>query len=107
MKARLLSILPTGRENGTSVPALARALGISDRECRALIEELVTEDHAPICSQPTRNGIYLAASAEELDQARAQLHSRAMSLLERCRALRLAAEEMSWTPTLFEIEEVA
>ena len=101
MKQHLLRMLPVGRESGTSVPALARALDISERETRALIEELVTQDHEPICTLPTRNGVYRAATVEELDEARAQLHSRAMSLLTRCRALTLAGEELAWSPTLF------
>lgn len=99
----LLAALPRGRRNATSVPALCRELAVSNRELRALIEELVTEQHVPVCTLPTSHGVWLAESAEEVEEAAGQLHSRAMSLLDRCRALRLAGESIAWSPTLFEL----
>lgn len=99
----LMAAIPRGRRNATSIPALCAALGCSNRELRAAIEELVTEEHQPICTLPTRHGIWLAESPEEVEEAAGQLHSRAMSLLERCRALRLAGEALAYSPTLFEL----
>ncbi|HZJ03018.1 MAG TPA: hypothetical protein VFE20_04930 [Thermoleophilia bacterium] len=104
MKGELLNALPTGRENGTSVPALAHALGISDRECRALIEALVMEDRVPVVTTPsTKASVYIAATPEELDAGIGHISSKAGALLRRKRALRQCREHLAWKPTLFEV----
>jgi len=90
----LLSHIPRGRANATSIPALSRATGMSERECRAEIERLVTVDHVPIVTLPTNPGVFRAATLEELQQARGQIRSRAFALLRRDRGLRLAQQDM-------------
>ena len=93
-EALILASIPHGRENGTSMAALARATGMSEREVRAEIERLVTVDHEPIVTLPTNPGIFRAETIEECRQARAQIRSRAFSLLRRDRGLRLAEQNM-------------
>lgn len=101
MKGELLRLLPRDRAHAVSVGYLAARLGLKDREVRALLEELVTVDHRPVCTLPTANGVWLATRPEDVDLAVAQLRSRAGALLRRCRGLRLAREELAWSPTLF------
>ncbi|HOG48790.1 MAG TPA: hypothetical protein PLB78_19335, partial [Anaerolineae bacterium] len=68
---------------------------------REAIHELVTTYHVAVVSLPIPRGIWLAQTAEEAQEAAEQLHARAMSLLERCRGLRIAGERIAWSPTLF------
>ncbi len=97
----VLDCLGPGRRNGTSVPDLARATGLSNREVRAEIERLVVEERIPIVTLPTARGVFLAATPDEIDLAVAGLRSRSLSMLRRCRALRIAREGMTWSPELF------
>lgn len=97
----LLPHLPTGRRHATSVPILSSLSGLSEREVRAEIERLVTEERIPVCTLPTAAGIWVAETPEELELADAHIRSKAMSLLRRRRALRLCRERIAWSPTLF------
>lgn len=97
----ILSLLPHGRTNATSIPSLVRASGLSERVVREAIHNLVTEYHIAVVSLPVPRGIWLAQTAEEAQAAAEQLHARAMSLLERCRGLRIAGERIAFSPTLF------
>lgn len=97
----VLKHLPRGRANATSIPALVAATGLTEREVRAAIEELVTLRHLPVCTLPTSRGVWLATTPDEVLEAEAQLRSRAMALLERCRGLRFARERLEYSPTLF------
>jgi hypothetical protein len=99
--ALILSLLPRGRARATSIPSLVRASGLSEREVRQALHELVTEHHQPVVTLPVPRGVWLAETAEEAQAAADQLHSRAMSLLERCRGLRIAGERLAWNPQLF------
>ncbi len=74
---------------------------MSDREVRAAIEELVTVQHVPVVTLPTNPGVFVAVTSEEVQLARRQIRSRALSLLRRDRALRICAEALSWSPELF------
>ncbi|MCL5736942.1 MAG: hypothetical protein M1274_15460 [Actinobacteria bacterium] len=97
----LLSFLPYGRAHATSVPALCRATGWSDREVRAELERLVVEAHIPVVTLPTTRGVFVAVTPEEVDLATANLRARSLSMLRRCRALRLCREALAWSPELF------
>lgn len=100
-EALILSLLPHGRADATSIPSLVRASGLSERAVREAIHELVTTYHVAVVSLPIPRGIWLAQTAEEAQAAAEQLRARAMSLLERCRGLRIAGERIAWSPTLF------
>ena len=100
-EALILSLLPSGRAAATSIPSLVRASGLTERAVREAIHELVTEYHIAVVSLPVPRGIWLAETAEEAQAAAEQLHARAMSLLERCRGLRIAGERIAFSPTLF------
>jgi hypothetical protein len=97
----LLPHLPAGRCHATSIPALSSLSGLSEREVRAEIERLVTEDRIPVCTLPVSSGIWIAETPDELELADAHIRSKAMSLLKRRRALRLCRERLAWSPTLF------
>ncbi len=104
-------ILPRGRENACSVADLAEVMTLcghpmSDRTIREGLEQLVNQYRVPVCTLPCKNGVFVAATPEELDQADAHLRSKALALLRRRRSLRLCREHLAWSPTLFELLEV-
>lgn len=96
--------IPHGRANATSVPALAAATGLTDREVRAEIERLILVERVPVCTLPVNPGVFVAITPEEVDLAQRQIRSRAGALLRRARALRIAGERVRWSPTLFDVE---
>jgi len=99
----LARALPRGRTQATSISELAATTGLSEREVRAGLSELLTDHRVPVVTLPTRRGVYLAETPEDIDQADAHIRSKAMSLLRRRRALRLCRETLAYRPTLFEI----
>ena len=108
--ATLYRALPQGRANATSVPALMRALGWSDRQVREGLEQLVCEGlepqardprRVPVVTLPTSPGVFVAATPEELELAIAGIRGRAMALLRRQRGLRLCREPLVYKPSLF------
>jgi hypothetical protein len=108
---RLLdATLPRGSRNATSVPALMRVLGWSDRQVREAIEQLITEGlepqakdprRVPVVTRPVNPGVFVATTPAELEEAIAGIRGRAMSLLRRQRGLRLCREPLQYTGTLF------
>lgn len=68
-----------GRGNGISVKVLAQQLGAPERHIRTLVSDLRNEGNA-ICGTP-RDGYYIAATPEELEQTCSFLHNRAMHSL--------------------------
>lgn len=105
MRHELLRILPKGRENGTSIRSLAATLGISDRECRQLIEELITYERVPVVTIPSSKGaVYVAMTPEELDAGIGHISSKAGALLRRKRALRQCREKLQIDPALLDSE---
>jgi hypothetical protein len=101
----LYSALPYGREQATSIPALCRLTGMSDRAVREGIQQLVDgglHERVPIVTLPTNPGVWIALTPEELDLADAHLRAKAMSILHRRRNLRLSREQLCWSPTLFD-----
>ena len=93
--------LPRGRLHATSVSELAAATGLSEREVRAGLSELLNDHRVPVVTLPIRRGVYLAETPEDIDQADAHIRSKAMSLLRRRRALRLCRERLMYSPKLF------
>lgn len=77
----LLSILArhVGQANGIAVAALAAQLDISDRQVRQLVSELRLSGHA-VCGHP-RDGYYIAATADELEETCKFLRNRAIHSL--------------------------
>lgn len=74
----VLSILSChiGKGNGISVKQLAPLAAINARTIRSVISELREEGHA-ICGKP-RDGYYIAATAEELEETCRFIRSRSM-----------------------------
>jgi hypothetical protein len=102
--------LPRGEQNATSIPALCRALGWTDRQTREGIEQLITEglepqardpQRVPVVTLPKRDGVFVATSPEELELAIKGIRGRAMALLRRQRGLRLCREPLTHPQTLF------
>ena len=106
----LNAVLPRGARNATSVPALARALGWTDRQVREAMEQLVCEGlqpqakdpkRVPIVTRPTNQGVFVAVTPKELEEAIEGLRGRGMAILRRARGLRLCREQVAYTSTLF------
>lgn len=96
--------LPRGRENATSIPALAVRLGLSDRAVREAIEQLVNGElgrRVPVVTLPTNPGVFVATTLAELDLGDAHIRAKAMALLHRRRSLRFCREQIAYSPTLF------
>lgn len=81
-RALVLAVLSRhiGRGNGISVRGLEQQLDILPRQIRTLIEALRNDGHA-VCGTP-RDGYYIAATAEELDETFEFLYARAMCSLK-------------------------
>lgn len=65
-----------GRGNGISVKELAAKLGSHPRHVRLLVTELRNDGQA-VCGTP-KDGYYIAANAEELEETCQFIHSRSM-----------------------------
>lgn len=78
---QLLSVLShrIGRDSGISAQALANRLECQERRIRQLVTEAGEDGHA-ICGHP-RDGYYIAATAEDLEETCAFLRRRAMHSL--------------------------
>lgn len=80
-----------GRDRGVTARYLAAQLGVLDRQVRTLISE-AREGGYGVCGTP-RDGYYIAANAEELEETCQFLRNRAMhslTLESRLRKLPLA-----------------
>ncbi len=81
-----------GRRQGVTATALCReALGhepapADERNLRTVVEELRSEGHH-ICAHP-RDGYYIAAEPDELDETCGFLYARAMSSLKQIAAMK-------------------
>ncbi len=96
-------VLPRGRSNATSIPALCRLLDTNERAIREGIEQLVNEERIPVVTLPTNPGVFVATTPDELDLGDAHLAAKAGALLRRRRSLRLCREYLAYRPTLFEL----
>lgn len=92
----MLSLLPRGRENAISMPALAEAVGITTRDLQQTIQHLINDHGVMIASATGRNhGYYFPESKEEYRAAVDQLKHRIISLARRIRAIdQIAFEEI-------------
>lgn len=57
--------LPRGWDNATSVSALSRCLGWSERAVREGLEELVNLWRVPVVTLPTNPGVFIATRPED------------------------------------------
>lgn len=69
-----------GKGNGISAKQVAHQLGVNERHVRRLVETL-RKDGMAVCGTP-KDGYYIAASAEELEQTCEFLYARAMCSLQ-------------------------
>ena len=106
----LYHALPHGRANATSIPALMRALGWTDRQVREGLEQLVTEGLQPqardprrvaVVTLPTSPGVFVAATPDELELAIEGMRGRGIACLKRARGLRLCREQVTYKEALF------
>ena len=99
---RLLdALLPRGFQNATSIPHLSRCTGWNERKVREGLEMLLNDHRVAVCTLAQPNGVYVAVSPEECEAADHNLRSRALAILRRRRALRLAGERLNYSSTLF------
>jgi DNA-binding transcriptional regulator YhcF (GntR family) len=96
----LRNAIPAGRANGTTVPSLAAATGLTPRQVRQGFQEL-RRLGLPLVALPTQNGVFVATDAdvEALKRTRDGLHSRAMSELVTVRYLDRAIERFEFVPS--------
>jgi len=104
---RVLASLPKSRSGATSIPALVRDTGLSDRAVRAALEELVVAYELSVVTLPIARGVWITNEPEEARAAARQLESRAIALHRRARALRRAADRLEYRETLFDLEEAS
>lgn len=84
-----------GRRHGVTATALCRQVlgtqptGGDERQLRTLVVELRLEGHH-VCAHP-RDGYFLAANAEELEETCSFLKSRSMSGLQQISAMKRVA----------------
>jgi hypothetical protein len=97
----LNAVLPRGAQNGTDIPTLSIATGLHERAVREGLSLLLNDHRIAVCTAPRPNGIYVATTPEECDEADRNLRSRALAILRRRRALRLAGERLEYSETLF------
>lgn len=102
MTSPILPYLPRTRAHATSIPRLSALSGLSERAVRAELHRLREEEHLPIV---THRGVYLSSDPEDVRSMAANLRSRAMSMLVCANRLEMAASELSWSPTLFPVED--
>ena len=97
-KPLLLSILQSrvGPERAVTARTLAAQVDLSEREVRALLQELVVEDGYGEILSSVRNpaGYYWASCLADTERYMATLKSRAVEVLRRRRAVRLAMRRL-------------
>jgi len=96
--------LPTGADQGTSVKALATALGWNEPRVRRGFQLLRRDRHIPVVALPIAGGVFVATDDDlaDLKRTREGLHSRAINLLVTCRDLDEMIADSEWSPTLFQ-----
>ena len=85
--AKLREVIPFGRRNAIGRGALARKLGLSDRQTRRAIEEARAEGLIIICECNGR-GYYQSRDLDEIHHQYLQDTSRAMAILKRRKPMR-------------------
>ncbi len=97
----LLCALPRDRRHATSVGELALRLDRDERAIREDIKILREFCNIPVIALPTKRGVWLAESPEELDAVIACQQSRLDSLSRSISRLKRTRDAMTYSPTLF------
>lgn len=97
----LLLALPQSRARATSIGALAALLGRDERAIRDDIKVLRECANVPVIALPTRRGVWIAESPEEVDALIACQQSRLDSLSRSISRLKRVRDEMTYQPALF------
>ena len=87
MTVALASVIPFGRRNAISREALAKKLGMSDRQMRKAVEEARGEGLIILCECNGR-GYYQSNDLDEINYQYNQDTSRAMAILKRRKPMR-------------------
>lgn len=78
-----------GREEAISLPLLARAVSIPERELQNIVRDLIIKHHKPIGSTSGKpSGYYLCVSEEDLRRNHEQNKKRGLRLLARAWAFK-------------------
>lgn len=88
----LQAVLPRGAANAKPRAQLARELGLSDRNTRALIEAARNEGLL-ICNEQNGHGYYIASDLDEIERTWRQMRSRAIATFRAARHFRRALKE--------------
>lgn len=88
----LQAVLPRGSANAKPRAQLAKELGLSDRNTRALIEEARGEGLL-ICNEQNGRGYYIATDLDEIERTWRSMRSRAIATFRAARHFRRALKE--------------
>lgn len=97
----LICALPKTRRSATSIGELAVRLGRDERSIREDIKVLRESCNVPVIALPTKRGVWIAESPEELDAVIACQQSRLDSLSRSISRLKRTRDAMTYSPTLF------
>lgn len=97
----LYRALPKSKDEATSIQRLAHDLLLDERVVRDRIKELREINGVPVVALPTRNGVWIAQDAEELDSLIACQQSRLDSISHSISRLKKVRTQMSYSATLF------
>jgi hypothetical protein len=97
----LLAVIPKSRKQATSIGELAVMLARDERAIREDIKVLREGHKIPVIALPTKQGVWIAETAEEVDALIACQQSRLESLARSIARLKRARDEMLYSPALF------
>lgn len=96
----LYAAIPKSRNKATNIRDLAALLGHDEREVRDCIKDLREIYHKPVVCLPTRNGVWVAQTPEEVDLEIACQTSRARSIERSVQVLIQVQAAMAYTGKL-------
>lgn len=97
----LLLVLPHTRRHATSIGELARRLDRDERAIRDDIKFLRECCNVAVVALPTRRGVWIAETPEELEALIACQQSRLDSLSRSIARLKRVRDSMTYQPSLF------
>lgn len=98
---QLLGLIPLGRRAGTDIPTLSREMDLDQRLVRAGIAHLVRYYGHPIATLTSPHGVFYATTDADYQATDTHLSRKAMAILVRRRAFRLAWQRrVAFNPNL-------
>lgn len=91
----IYNLIPPGHRQTITKAQLAKLSGLSEREAREIIYDLIVKHGLPIGSstEPSGGGYFIILDEEDLEVATRHLMPRARAIIRRSRALEKIAQE--------------